>query len=194
MYEQQGDFDFVDNKVDEKTGTVLVRAVFPNPDRLLLPGQFVTVVIEREEAKDEVLIPQAAVLTDQGGNYVLLVNDQNEVEARRVQTGQRFGPNVVVGQGLQAGERIVMYGIQKTRPGITVRPELTAPPGDPLTGGMDNATTESVTAEEGTETGDEDADEGAAAAAEESGERSGQGGAAGEPPADEPDAGDGRDE
>jgi membrane fusion protein (multidrug efflux system) len=155
LYAHEGEFDFIDNKVDEKTGTVLVRALFPNPDRLLLPGQFVTVVIERKEAKDAVLIPQAAVLTDQGGNYVLLVGDQNRVEARRIEIGQRFGPNVVVGEGLQAGERIVMYGIQKVRPGITVKPELTEPPGDPLKVEMDNATTDSVTAEAEPGTGKE---------------------------------------
>jgi membrane fusion protein (multidrug efflux system) len=87
LYEYQGRFDFIDNKVDEKTGTVLIRAEFENPDRLLLPGQFVTVVIERKEAIDAVMIPQAAVLTDQGGAYVLLVNDEDKVEARRIRPG-----------------------------------------------------------------------------------------------------------
>jgi membrane fusion protein (multidrug efflux system) len=132
LYEHDGRFDFVDNKVDEKTGTVFVRAVFPNPDRLLLPGQFITVVIERSEAIDAVVIPQAAVLTDQGGAYVLLVNDEDKVEARRIELGQRFGPNLVVTEGLRPGDRIVMYGIQKVRPGILVRPELTEAPRDHL--------------------------------------------------------------
>ncbi|MGB5834460.1 MAG: efflux RND transporter periplasmic adaptor subunit [Thiohalocapsa sp.] len=145
LYEAQGRFDFFDNKVDEKTGTVTVRAEFSNPDRVLLPGQFVTVVIERKEAVDRVLIPQAAVLTDQGGAYLLLVNDEDRVEARRIETGQRFGPNLVVNDGLESGERIVLYGIQKVRPGIEVKPELTAAPSDP----MDNATEASVRAEDG---------------------------------------------
>ena len=95
VYEHPGEFDFIDNKIDEKTGTVLVRAEFGNPDKLLLPGQFVTVVIERKEAKAAVVIPQAAVLTDQGGQYVLLVNDENKVEVRRIETGSasaRIGP------------------------------------------------------------------------------------------------------
>lgn len=136
MYQQRGRFDFIDNKVDEKTGTVLIRAEFPNPDRLLLPGQFVTVVIEREQAIDAVMIPQAAVLTDQGGTYVLLVDEADKVEARRIETGQRFGPNLVVKEGLAPADRIVLYGIQKVRPGIQVKPELAAAPDDP----MDNAT------------------------------------------------------
>jgi membrane fusion protein (multidrug efflux system) len=128
LYEHEGIFDFIDNKVDEATGTVLVRAQFPNPDDLLLPGQFVTVVIERKDAIEAVTVPQAAVLTDQGGRYVLVVDDQKRVEARRIETGQEFGPNLLVKSGLGAGERVVLYGIQKVRPGIEVKPELTAAP------------------------------------------------------------------
>ena len=152
LYEYQGRFDFIDNKVDEKTGTVLIRAEFENPDRLLLPGQFVTVVIERKEAIDAVMIPQAAVLTDQGGAYVLLVNDEDKVEARRITTGQRFGPNLVVREGLKPGERVILYGVQKVRPGLTVKPELSEPPSDPMV----SATDASVMAEEtsGPEDGD----------------------------------------
>jgi len=173
LYEHAGEFDFIDNKVDEKTGTVTVRAEFPNPDQILLPGQFVTVVIERKDAVDRVLIPQAGVLTDQGGAYVLLVNDDDVVEARRIETGQRFGPNLVVEQGLAPGERIVLYGIQKVRPGLTVKPERAAAPSDP----MDNATATSLTAAERASAGDDadsvgadQADVGAPDAEEQSGD------------------------
>jgi len=138
VYEQPGRFDFIDNKIDEKTGTVLVRAEFSNPDKLLLPGQFVTVVIERKEAKDAVVVPQAAVLTDQGGQYVLLVSDEDKVEVRRIETGQRFGPNWAVDEGLKAGERIVLYGAQKVRPGIEVKPELTEATPAPLDGATES--------------------------------------------------------
>jgi membrane fusion protein (multidrug efflux system) len=178
MYPHKGEFDFIDNKVDEKTGTVRVRALFPNPDLLLLPGQFVTVVIERKEAKDAVVIPQAAVLTDQGGAYVLGVDSENRVEVRRIKTGQRFGPNLVVSEGLASGDRIVLYGVQKVRPGIEVKPELTEPPGDP----MDSATTGSAMDEADSgesktgadeEKGDGNGGEGASDAAE-SGESTGQ--------------------
>jgi membrane fusion protein (multidrug efflux system) len=134
MYDHPGVFDFIDNKVDEKTGTVLVRAEFPNPDRLLLPGQFVTVVIERKEATTGVVIPQAAVLTDQAGAYVLVVNEEDEVEIRRIETGQRFGPNWLVEKGLETGERIVLFGVQKVRPGIKVKPELTEVTPAPMEG------------------------------------------------------------
>jgi membrane fusion protein (multidrug efflux system) len=153
-YEHPGSIDFLDNKVDEKTGTVTVRAEFANPDRILLPGQFVTVVIEREEAVDAVMIPQAAMLTDQGGGYVLAVNDDNVVETRRIRTGQRFGPNLVVTEGLEPGTRVVLYGIQKVRPGLTVKPELTAAPSDP----MDESADDPVELGEGAMPGTDDAD------------------------------------
>lgn len=146
LYEHVGRFDFIDNKVDEKTGTVLIRAEFDNPDRILLPGQFVTVVIERKEAIDAVMIPQAAVLTDQGGAYVLLVNDEDKVEARRISTGQRFGPNLLVSEGLTADERVILYGVQKVRPGLTVKPELSVAP----SALMDGSTDASVSGEQET--------------------------------------------
>jgi len=142
MYQHSGEFDFIDNKVDEKTGTVVVRARFDNPDKLLLPGQFVTVVIERKEAKDAVVIPQAAVLTDQGGQYVLLVNSESKVEVRRIEMGQRFGANWAVEKGLEAGERIVLYGAQKVRPGIEVKPELTEATPAPLDGATESGAAE----------------------------------------------------
>jgi membrane fusion protein (multidrug efflux system) len=142
MYEHPGEFDFIDNKIDEKTGTVSIRAEFANPDRLLLPGQFVTVVIERKEAKDAIVVPQAAVLTDQGGHYVLLVNDENKVETRRIETGQRFGANWSLSKGLQAGERIILYGAQKVRPGIEVKPELSEATPAPLDGATESGAAE----------------------------------------------------
>lgn len=134
VYDHQGHFDFIDNKVDEATGTVLVRAQFPNPEGILLPGQFVTVVIERKDAIDAVTMPQAAVLTDQGGRYVLVVDGDGRVAARRIETGQEFGSNLEIKNGLEAGERVILYGIQKVRPGIEVIPELAGGPGDPAQG------------------------------------------------------------
>jgi len=125
LYPELGQFDFFDNKVDEATGTILVRAVFANPDQLLLPGQFVNMVIEQKEAKQALLIPQAAVLTDQAGRYVLVVDAENKVEVRRITTGQRFNADWQVTEGLAEGDRIILHGIQKVRPGVTVTPEQT---------------------------------------------------------------------
>lgn len=130
----RGVFDFFDNKVDEKTGTVQIRAVFDNKDGLLLPGTFVTVVIRKKDATESVLIPQAAVLTDQGGGYVLVVNDENKVEIARIETGQRFGANWSVKSGIEAGDRIILSGIQKVRPGMEVEAQVMEAPSDPAAG------------------------------------------------------------
>ena len=134
LYPEVGQFDFFDNKVNEATGTILVRAVFANPDQLLLPGQFVTVVLERSAARQAILVPQAAVLTDQTGRYVLVVNAENKVEVRRITTGQRFGANWQVTEGLAEGDRIILHGIQKVRPGIVVTPEQTQATPAPVEG------------------------------------------------------------
>jgi membrane fusion protein (multidrug efflux system) len=133
LYEHPGEFDFIDPKVDERTGTVLVRAAFPNPDKLLLPGQFVTVVIARAAPEASVVIPQAAVLTDQAGRYVLVVNDEDEVAIRRIETGQRIegAGRWQIEEGLAPGDRIVIHGLQRVRPGMKVVPkptEATPPP------------------------------------------------------------------
>lgn len=125
LYPEAGEFDFFDNKVDEATGTILVRAVFANPDQLLLPGQFVTVVLEQSESRQALLVPQAAVLTDQSGRYVLTVDAEDKVAVRRITTAQRFGADWQVTAGLSEGDRVILHGIQKVRPGIRVTPEQT---------------------------------------------------------------------
>jgi len=134
LYPEVGRFDFFDNKVDEATGTILIRAVFANPDQLLLPGQFVTVVLEQSEAKQALLIPQASVLTDQVGRYVLVVDAEDKVEVRRITTGQRFSADWEVTDGLSEGDRVILHGIQKVRPGIKVAPELTQATPAPVEG------------------------------------------------------------
>jgi membrane fusion protein (multidrug efflux system) len=131
IYEHPGEFDFIDNKVDEQTGTILVRAVFPNPS-LLLPGQFVNVVLERQDASEAIVIPQAAVLTDQAGRYVLIVNDQQKIEVRRVVTGQTYGIGWEIKDGLAPADRVVLYGIQQVRPGLAVKAEPVEPTPAPV--------------------------------------------------------------
>lgn len=128
IYEHQGQVGFVDNRVDERTGTVTVRATFPNPNKLLLPGQFVTVLVEREEPSIELLVPQASIQQDQAGKYVLIVNDQNRVDTRRVVVGEQYGgTDWVVKEGLEVGELIIFEGSQKVRPGVAVQPTTVTP-------------------------------------------------------------------
>ena len=121
LLEGFGQIDFVDNRVDPTTGTVAVRALFANPDGLLLPGQYVSIVAGRSREKLLPVISQAAVLEDRNGRYVLVVNDQNQVEQRPITTGATIGSSWAVETGLIAGEKVIVQGVQKVRPGQLVK-------------------------------------------------------------------------
>jgi len=127
QYGYGGKVDFRDNQINPTTGTQTARAVFPNPEKLLLPGQYVTVFVQIGEEQDKLLIPQVAVQEDQAGYFVLVVNDADEVEIRRVDVGDRQGIFFVVENGLAEGERVIFQGVQKVRPGMKVVPTLTDP-------------------------------------------------------------------
>ncbi len=116
-----GRVDFVDNAVDASTGTIVVRAVFENPDDTLLPGQYVTVLVARSEPNAMMVVPQSAVLEDHDGPYVLVVDDQNRVSVRRVKTGPVVGVNWAVESGLALNEKVIVEGVQKVRPGQEVK-------------------------------------------------------------------------
>ena len=117
----RGHVDFVDNVVDAATGTIAVRAVFDNKVNLLLPGQYVTVLVSRSEARQLPVVPQAAVLEDREGRYVLVVDRKNEVVQRRITTGPFVGTDWAVKSGLATGELVIVQGVQKVRPGQTVK-------------------------------------------------------------------------
>ncbi len=127
LYEHEGLIDFLDNRVDRSTGTQTVRAVFANPDKLLLPGQYISIALQLGEEQDRLVVPQVAVQDDQGGRYVLVVNDQNEVTVRRVTLGVRQGVYWVVESGLTEGEWVIWQGVQKVRPGIKVETMVATP-------------------------------------------------------------------
>ena len=116
-----GKVDFVDNKVDAATGTISVRLIFDNPEGLLLPGQYVTALLSRKQARVMPMIPQAAVLEDREGRYVLVVDAQSQVEQRRVKTGAISGQQWAIESGLVSGEVVIVQGVQKVRPGQTVK-------------------------------------------------------------------------
>lgn len=126
-YGHAGRLTFVDNEVDPGTGTIAVRAEFPNPQKLLVPGLFGTIVLEQAETKPALLVPQAAVQEDQAGKFVLVVGDGDKVEVRRVETGARVGIRWEVSSGLVEGERVIWEGIQKVRPGAQVAPTVKLP-------------------------------------------------------------------
>ena len=124
IYGQHGTLNFADVKVDETTGTVDIRAEFPNPTRQLLPGMYVTIRIESTQKTEMPLIPQFAVQENQQGRFVLVVTADNKVESRNVTLGRRIGPMWAVESGLKEGEQIIVSGLQKVRPNITVNPQL----------------------------------------------------------------------
>jgi membrane fusion protein (multidrug efflux system) len=119
-YAHSGKINFLDVTVSQGTDTVLVRASFPNPDRVLVDGQLVSVVLEGGTAEHVLAVPGQSLQLDQGGPFVLVVDNENKVQVRRVDLGGPRGTNMIVRKGLQEGERVVTEGIQRIRPGQVV--------------------------------------------------------------------------
>lgn len=132
VYPHPGRVDFVDIQVDQGTDTATVRAEFPNPDRLLIDGAFVDVTIERGDPVEALVVPQSALQVDQAGPYALIVDGESKVEVRRLTLGRQVGAEMIVEQGLAEGDRVIVEGIQKVRPGSVVEAtELPAPTAAP---------------------------------------------------------------
>lgn len=124
-YPHEGYFDFADTKVDPSTGTVQVRAIFPNPDGLLMAGMFVNVRVPVEK-REGLLVPEVAVQFDQGGRYVLVVDDQNIVQQKRIKMGDRVDGMRVIEDGLSPKDRVITEGVQRARVGAKVNPSARA--------------------------------------------------------------------
>src|SRR5580692_7454620 len=120
IYAHPGVTNFVDVQVQGDTDTVTARAQLPNPDGELIPGGVVGVIVERGKPRYALLVPQAAVLLDQAGHYVLVVDDAKKVEQRRITTGPDHGKDIEVAEGLKEGELVITDGIQKVHPGQVV--------------------------------------------------------------------------
>jgi membrane fusion protein, multidrug efflux system len=141
-YQHPGAINFADIQANEGTDTIAVRAELANPERLLVDGQFVTVFVETAAPQEAIVITQSALQVDQAGQYVLTVSDASTVEQRRVQTGQALDGRVVIARGLNAGERVIVEGLQKVRPGQEVQATVVpaaAPPGAAGTAGAADA-------------------------------------------------------
>ena len=121
IYKTTGQLDFVNNEVDAATGTIAVWAVFDNHDGLLLPGQYVTVLLSQSEAKMLPVVPQSAIQEDREGRYVLVVDGENRVLQRRVETGPVVGAMWAIESGLTAKETVIVQGVQKVSPGMVVK-------------------------------------------------------------------------
>jgi membrane fusion protein (multidrug efflux system) len=137
-YPLQGRLDFVDRTVDPRTGTLALRAIVPNPHRVLQPGQYVRIRVLLDERSDAVVVPQAAVIESQGSTSVFVVAPDGTVQARSVRMGPRFGALWVVEDGVKAGETVITKGLHLARPGAKVDP--TVEPLPPLDGGAATGT------------------------------------------------------
>ncbi len=137
-FAEQGVFDSVDNRIDSQTGTVTVRARFANPRHLLLPGGVVNVSLTAERTDPVVMAPIAALQQNREGFFVLLVDSQNRVEVRPVIIGDQFDQEYQIKQGLAAGDRVIIEGLQRVQPGMAVN-AVPASPAGPSTAVPDNA-------------------------------------------------------
>jgi membrane fusion protein (multidrug efflux system) len=122
LFPYKGRMIIADRAVDLKTGTLSIVAEFPNPQRLLRPGQFGRVRFAASTVENAILVPQKAVTEMQSANVVYVVGPENKVQLRTVVLGERVGQDYIVTEGLKAGERIIVEGILKVRPGAVVTP------------------------------------------------------------------------
>jgi membrane fusion protein (multidrug efflux system) len=121
-YEHTGEFDFIDRSIDASTGSILIQASFPNPNFILRPGMYGKVRINMKTVKGGILAPQRCLMELQGQYSAFVVKDDNTVEARQVNTGPPIGDYVLITEGLSAGEKLVIDGIQKVRTGLLINP------------------------------------------------------------------------
>jgi membrane fusion protein (multidrug efflux system) len=131
-YSEKGLLTFADTKIDEGMGTVELRAKFDNPNGIIVPGLFVTLIMEGKNKESMALVPQVAVQENQQGKFVLVVNADNKVSQRLVKLGRRMNAMWVVESGIKANERVIIEGLQKVRAGVEVKPVSKIV--DPLTG------------------------------------------------------------
>jgi membrane fusion protein, multidrug efflux system len=122
VYPHAGKLLFSDLSVDESTGAITLRAEFPNPDRFLLPGMYVRARLEQAVNEQAILVPQQAVTRSPDGAAVLLVGAENKVISQPIKTEAAQGNNWIVSQGLKAGDRVIVEGLQKAKPGAVVNP------------------------------------------------------------------------
>jgi len=124
IYSEKGKVDFLDRNVDTSTGSLLVQASFPNPNKILRPGMYAKVKVEMEIIKAALLVPQRCVMELQGQYSVYVVDENNTVQSRQVVVGQTIGDLWLINEGLNAGDKVVIDGLQKVGTGVVITPEL----------------------------------------------------------------------
>lgn len=125
-YPRRGHLDFISNRIDELTGTIATRASVPNPDEILRPGQYVRIHVFLPVEQEVVTVPQSALQSDQQGDFVLVVDDEDTVRRRGVEQGPRMEERVIIREGVAAGDRVIVRGLQRVRPGQAVQVVMAA--------------------------------------------------------------------
>lgn len=129
VYPQEGEINFIDSSVDPSTGTVKVRAVFPNPQNRVLPGQFVRIIINGLVRKNAITVPQEAVMQSSSGTFVYKINQNNEIEVAPVSIGMVTPDKMwIINEGLSAGDVVAINNIMKLRPQMKVNPVVVEQP------------------------------------------------------------------
>ena len=125
IYAHEGDINFINPSIDETTGTIKLRAVFPNPEGRLRPGQFLRLIMEGLTRIDALVVPQEAVMQGASGSFVYVVNDKGLVETRNIQTGLTTSDGGwIVDEGLNPGDVVITSGLLKIRNGIPVKTQI----------------------------------------------------------------------
>jgi len=124
VYEHKGTYDFINREVDPTAGSMLVQVSFPNPDKILRPGQFAKLKVRIAILKDGILVPQRCVTELQGLNSVYVIDTTNEVQRKDVTTGQKIGQFWLITEGLGSGENVIYEGLQKIQEGLVVNPTV----------------------------------------------------------------------
>lgn len=124
-FDHKGEMDFIDRNIDTSTGTILVQATFPNPERIIRPGQFARVKIRVMNVKDAIIVPQECLTELQGQYSILLVNGENKVETVQVEIGEKIPGFTIITSGVKSGDQIILEGLQKVKPGMEVIPVVT---------------------------------------------------------------------
>jgi membrane fusion protein (multidrug efflux system) len=125
LYDQVGRLNFIDVTTDQGTDTVTLRAQLPNPNGVLVDGQYVGVLLQTGKPESAIVVPQSALQVDQQGVYVLIIDGEGKAQVRRIETGPSKGAMIVVKSGLEEGDLVIVEGVQKVRPGQAVS---TSPP------------------------------------------------------------------
>ncbi|WP_425670101.1 multidrug efflux RND transporter periplasmic adaptor subunit VmeY [Vibrio owensii] len=120
-FEHLGRLDFLGNRINTQTGTIAMRALVPNPDQKLLPGQHIKVNLRDKNAKDVIVIPRRAVQTDLEGDFAMVMTEGNVAERRNVKLGPQVEQGIVINEGLEQDDTVITQGLQRVRNGVEVR-------------------------------------------------------------------------